>query len=130
MGLYGALQQHTLNRANAYAAEALAQPLAVAARVDKGTCICKATECCSRASLTKSTYRPPVCRTFQRRRAACPGAGGAPRRTRTSLTRTSLGRTAYHRVVHVPQVAAHAARPQMLQEYSARVRAYLEVIRP
>ena len=46
------MQQHTLNRANAYAAEALAQPLTV---------------------------------------------------------------------------AAHAARPQMLQEYSARVRAYLEV---
>ena len=52
MGLYGALQQHTLNRANAYAAEALAQPLTV---------------------------------------------------------------------------AAHAARPQMLAEYSARVRSYLEV---
>ena len=46
------MQQHTLNRANAYAAEALAQPLTV---------------------------------------------------------------------------AAHAARPQMLREYSARVRAYLEV---
>jgi ABC-type multidrug transport system fused ATPase/permease subunit len=30
VGLYGALQQHTLNRANAYAAEALAQPLTVA----------------------------------------------------------------------------------------------------
>ena len=54
VGLYGALQQHTLNRANAYAAEALAQPLTV---------------------------------------------------------------------------AAHAARPQMLREYSARVRTYLEVIR-
>ena len=30
VGLYGALQQHTLNQANAYAAEALAQPLVVA----------------------------------------------------------------------------------------------------
>ena len=40
MGLYGALQQHTLNRANAYAAEALAQPLAVAARVDMHDMIC------------------------------------------------------------------------------------------
>ena len=78
VGLYGALQQHTLNQANAYAAEALAQPLVVAVHAARPQ---------ARAP-HRATAAPPAAAPGRRPPAICPDLRRCSTSTRRAWART------------------------------------------